>query len=132
MLLARSTPNFAYFAFCLFLSLLFCASSTYPPPVIGDGPEYLCMASNWADRHTPWLSEEYLQSCVRDIGMPKAVPSVGFVRHGEGQYDAVHFWLFSLLVSPFVAFCNLVGCLSKMRSCSFTWRFPRLLSADSW
>jgi hypothetical protein len=93
-------------------AVLVTAAADSTPRRVGDGAEYLAMAINVAHGHPPALSADERHEMVARFSATPGFevasldqPLVG----ADGRQDFPHFWLFSVLVAPFVAITDAIG-----------------------
>ena len=98
-------------AACLVLLLAALASGSSPRRV-GDGDEYLAMASNLAHGRRPSLSAtEFSDSNRRMVAWhwSEARPAIPSLVAADGRQDYWHFWLYPLVIAPFVGISGVLG-----------------------
>ncbi len=95
----------------LFAMLLAAAGLDSRPRIVGDGSEYVAMAWNLAQGRSPALSAEDRAAVETALSLPAGELSAGrsSLLATDTRQDFVHFWLYSLVVAPFLAVVRTIG-----------------------
>jgi hypothetical protein len=84
-----------------------------PARRVGDGFEYLAMASNLSSGRPPSLAAEDVAAMVQETRAHGDATWDGalvpWLRGRDGRYDFLHFWMYPLVAAPFVAGARLLG-----------------------
>jgi len=101
------------------------------PRRVGDGGEYLVMAMRLAALEHPALSREELDAAKQQLaslgaGFEAALVDYPRLVGRDGRQDFLHFWLYPLLVAPFV---HLVRALALHPNWAFTFANIALLAS---
>lgn len=102
--------------------------------LVGDGLEYACTAHSFAQTGRPFARDWVLAECAKLTGWPLDSVVPGFVATGAA-YDAIHFWLVSLLAAPFWALMYNSGnnplqsftILHLLIGCVLAFALPRIM-----
>jgi hypothetical protein len=92
--------------------LLAALASGSSPRRVGDGDEYLAMATNMAHGRRPSLSATEWRDFNRQVvawHWSDERPAIPSLVAADGRQDFWHFWIYPLVVAPFVGLCTLLG-----------------------
>lgn len=106
-----------------YMGVLVLAVSFSTPRRVGDGGEYLVMALRLAALEHPALSGDELDAAKQQLaslgaGFDAALVDYPRLVGADGRQDFLHFWLYPLLVAPFV---HLVRALALHPNWAFTF-----------
>jgi hypothetical protein len=103
----------AAIAFAYGAALLIVAAASTPRRV-GDGAEYVVMALRFASLHGPALSRSEIVDAQQQLatlgpGFGASLLEYPDLVAADGRQDFLHFWLYPLLVAPFVPVSSALG-----------------------
>lgn len=79
------------------------------PNLSGDAWEYSWVAYSIAEHGSPVIDIHHREALARKFPEPHLLNKIFLVPDANGRYDAPHFWMYSLLASPFYLFCDAIG-----------------------
>lgn len=105
-------PRDRRFSMCAITLVLLCAVADSKPREVGDGAEYIAMASNLSRLRPPAPSHADLEQLRAEHGRVGGYSTLTFARPllgADGRQDFPHFWLYPLTVAPLLTLARVLG-----------------------